>query len=709
MFELSVAFKYLSPRWRQLSVSIISLISILVIALVVWLIVVFFSVTNGLEKSWTKKLIALTAPVRIIPTEAYYNSYYYQVDSISDASDYSLKTIGEKRKTSDTDPYDPSLDEEAPSYWKAADRETDGSLKDLVKKAFLSLDTLPKSWNVSANDYEMTAGNLRLRLVRDLKANFGQRDKTQAFLSQAAYLGSFDQSHLELKQTLLPISMQDLTNLLEMLTIAANTVDEDSADAVLHLDRSVVQKRLKTFFDFVTITTLKTSASGWVLPTNLWPKEAVWTVCALLKEGRIRQIVIPQTAQSTIRLKAQLESEGNAVQIAQLNIHDKVAKIEWEGTEEKALPRYVSLVVEGNLPISAEVVPSSLSRAHEARDIQFKVAFHLQDVLIEGVTAYNNLVIEKAETKSTFAEAPQPAPFWVYDLSSSHQMILPTDPDFGEGILLPRSFRESGTLLGDRGYLSYYTPTTSSVQEQRLLVYVAGFYDPGMIPIGGKYIIVNQNVTRLIRASHNQENTPLSNGINVRFPKMDSAEQVKEAIQKAFDVAGIAPYWKVETYREYDFTKDLIQQLHSEKNLWMLIATVIIIVACSNIISMLIILVNDKKTEIGILRSMGASSASIASIFGVCGIVMGLIGSITGTLIALLTLRHLKALVDFVSNLQGYDAFNPLFYGNALPNEVSLEALVFVVFATSLISLLAGIVPAVKASMLRPSSILRSE
>ena len=60
MYELSVARKYLIPRWRQLSVSIISLISILVIALVVWLIVVFFSVKDGLENGWIEKLVALT-------------------------------------------------------------------------------------------------------------------------------------------------------------------------------------------------------------------------------------------------------------------------------------------------------------------------------------------------------------------------------------------------------------------------------------------------------------------------------------------------------------------------------------------------------------------------------------------------------------------------------------------------------------------------
>ena len=95
MFEFSVACKYLIPRRRQLSVSIISLVSILVISLVVWLIIVFFSVTDGLEKNWIQKLTALTAPIRVTPTPAYYQSYYYQVDSISENSDYLLKTIEE--------------------------------------------------------------------------------------------------------------------------------------------------------------------------------------------------------------------------------------------------------------------------------------------------------------------------------------------------------------------------------------------------------------------------------------------------------------------------------------------------------------------------------------------------------------------------------------------------------------------------------------
>ena len=238
---------------------------------------------------------------------------------------------------------------------------------------------------------------------------------------------------------------------------------------------------------------------------------------------------------------------------------------------------------------------------------------------------------------------------------------------------------------------------------------MAGFYDPGIIPIGGKFILANPHIISTIRSSHQQDEATYSNGINVRFDDLTRADAIKADILAAFKKAGIEKYWTVETYKEYDFTKDLLQQLQSDKTLFTLISTIIIIVACSNIISMLIIMVNDKKIEIGILRSMGASCGSIAAIFGICGIVMGVLGSLIGTAAAYITLKNLDKLILVLNSIQGHNAFNPLFYGDALPNEISMEALLFVIVSTTAISLIAGIVPAIKASLLRPSAILRSE
>jgi lipoprotein-releasing system permease protein len=200
-----------------------------------------------------------------------------------------------------------------------------------------------------------------------------------------------------------------------------------------------------------------------------------------------------------------------------------------------------------------------------------------------------------------------------------------------------------------------------------------------------------------------------SNGIQIAFHDLTRASDLKQRLGAELERRGIAPYWQLETFQDYPYARDLLQQLHSERNLFTLLAAIIIAVACSNIVSMLIILVNDKKQEIGILRAMGATALSVAIIFGFCGAIMGLLGSLIGIGLALVTLRHLQTIIDLLSTLQGHELFNPLFYGEQLPTGVSSEALLFVILATGALSLLAGIVPAIKAALMRPAELLRSE
>lgn len=649
MFELSVARKYLAPRWRQLSVSIISLISILVIALVVWLIVVFFSVTNGLEKGWVQKLIALTAPVRVSPTQAYYDSHYYLVDSISANSDYASKNIREKLETTTSDPYDPNSDEEPPATWAAPVYNTDGSLKDIVKETFAAIQTVD---GVTARDYEVTMSNLRLKMLRATELQ-----PMQAVISQAAYLGSIDLHNPHLKQTLRPITGDDLSNALQM--VAYNTQE----DSVVLSEEETFRDKIKAFFHAVTVKELKPKNSFWKIPRSILPNGTYKAIA--LENGAL--FIPEQTPENPLLLTMQ---SGEAT------------------LDGVSLALSIPIVVDSK-HIVVSLQNDSLENARRLKDILFNAHFSVQGVNIQAPLSYNNdLLIAEAEIKNS-------APYWTEST--------------GEGILVPKSFKESGVLVGDQGYISYYTPTTSSVQEQRLPIFVAGFYDPGIISIGGKFILARPEIVSTIRSAHQQEQTSYSNGINVRFDDLERADAVKAALLEAFKKAGVDQYWTVETYKEYDFTKDLLEQLKSDKTLFTLISTIIIIVACSNIISMLIIMVNDKKIEIGILRSMGASAGSIATIFGICGIVMGMLGSLIGTCAAYLTLKNMDGLISLLNSIQGHNAFNPVFYGDSLPNEISFEALMFVIISTTAISLIAGIVPAIKASLLRPSVILRSE
>ncbi len=511
MFELSLAFKYLIPRKRQLSASIISLLSIGVIALVVWLVIVFFSVTIGLERLWTEKMVALTAPLRVLPTEHYIDSYYFQVDAASLESDYTHKSLSEKLATQISDPYDPEIDPELPIGLPAPDLDENGELRDLVKLAFQAAATVGVP-----RDYEITVANLKLELIRPFS-----RDP-HTFLSQASFLLSFDPHNPDLHRSLLPIEEEDRQNL---------------------------------------------------------------------------------------QLQLSLQGRRSA-----------------------------------------------------------------------------NILLEK----------------------SDDGYLLPKDGE-SYGVLIAQHFRDSGVKIGDRGYLSYHTPTASNIQEQRISIHVAGFYDPGIIGIGGKMVLIDKTITSLVRAGRKQQDDISTMGINVWIDDYRKADAAKEKINAELQRLGISKQWRVETYKEYEFTKVILQQLHSDRNLFSLIALIIILVACSNIITLLILLVNDKTKEIGVLRAMGATAGSIALIFGLCGLAMGIAGSLIGATLALLTLRFLNPIVDAMSALQGFDAFNATFYGETLPNALSGEALASVMVATALLSLFAALVPAVKAALLKPATVLRSE
>ncbi len=243
----------------------------------------------------------------------------------------------------------------------------------------------------------------------------------------------------------------------------------------------------------------------------------------------------------------------------------------------------------------------------------------------------------------------------------------------------------------------------------RIPIFVAGFYDPGLIPNGGKIILTPKKIISSINAAINVKDSLIGNGVNVWFDNINQADQVKKYLQEEFKERGIDAFWEVKTFREYEFSKDFIEQISSDKTIFSLIAVLIIVVACTNIISMLVLLVNNKKREIGILEAMGASKKSIAMIFGGCGLTIGMLSSVLGTLAAYLTLKNIQSLMNMISRLQGHQAFNPAFFGDALPTELNFEAFKFVMIATITMSLLAGLIPALKAMRLNTTEILKSD
>ncbi len=539
MFEWQIALKYLIPKRKSLSTALISMMSVFVISLVVWLVLVFLSVTKGIEQNWLNKLTSLYAPLRISPTDAYYSSYFYRVDSIASSSQYTLKTLGEKAAALTSDPYSLETDMEPPLHWPKPELTANQELLDPVKEALKELQAL----NAPFQDYEIGGALLRLGLRKTT-------DGGTSYLSQMSYLLS--------------------------------------------------------------------------LPSKN--------------------------------------------------------------------PRFHTLIAKPTLPELNELIASN----------PFLLE-HIDGAEIQSIDGRVELVSGSA--KLFYDAPPQTSPPWAYFVRG--ECVLPSW-DHEKGVLLPKFYSDNGSKIGDRGTLSYAAPSAASTQEQKILLRVVGFYDPGILPVGNRCLIVPNEITRSIYGA-TQTFSPDGTPTNGFFIWAQDPSKAKQELKTRFENAGIAPYWNIATYDEFEFSKDLMQQFQSDRTLFLLIAAIILIVACCNIISLLVLLVNDKKKEIAILHALGASFTSISGIFGLCGMIMGLAACLIGSLAALLTLRYLHVLVSLLSALQGHAAFHPAFFGSSLPNELSYDALLFVLIATPLLSLAAGLIPALKAARIRASSVLRSE
>lgn len=694
MFELNLALKYLLPKKSALSRTIISLVSVVIISLVVWLVLVFLSVTSGLEQNWLNKLTTLNAPIRLTPTDAYYSSYYYLSDSVSAASNFSFKNIKDKTLTSQTNPYNPSEDMEIPVFWPKPLQTKEGREIDIVKETYEVLNTKKqKEPSLVYEDFEMSGALMRLTLARPSASIFADDEKL-SYISQMSYLLTLNQNNPSFHKLLLEPSVHDLNNLLKQIDKSSDLGFPGNEGPFLAEEKA----KLSAFFHNIDLKKVIT-CEGFAFPLTLFPKDTSFQAYAAFSNGRIEKLLLPQEADS---------KEHSCLLPGSFQFEKKGFVFTSKEGDKYPISTSASILSNDKIIFNSKVSLESLKEALTLEDILLTVKGRVQNHSIEGEINFAGLEIYTAHVINSAAnENAQKSSFW---FSTENGKLTTPQKNFQAfPVLLPKTLKDSGVLIGDLGYLAFASQTPTSTQEHRLTIYAAGFYDPGILPIGTRCILVPDEILRSISSSNMALEGLSNNGLFVWFNDLKKADAIKADLFKTLKEKGLSRFWKIQTYKEYEFSKDLMQQFQSDRLILTLIAIIIIIVACSNIISLLMLLINDKKKEIAILQSMGASKTSIAFIFGFCGFTMGLLSSLIGTGAALLTLKHLDVLVNFLSLIQGHSAFNAAFFGNKLPNVLSVDALIFVLITTPIIALTAGLIPAIKACKLHPSSILRGD
>ena len=159
-----------------------------------------------------------------------------------------------------------------------------------------------------------------------------------------------------------------------------------------------------------------------------------------------------------------------------------------------------------------------------------------------------------------------------------------------------------------------------------------------------------------------------------------------------------------------DRNRTFFTALEVERDLMFIIVSLIVLVAALNIISGLIMLVKDKRADIGIIRTMGATRGAVLRIFFIAGASIGLTGTILGVIVGVVFCLNIESVRRFISQLTGTELFSPkLYFLSQLPAEINPSEIAAIVSMTLVLSFIATLYPSWRAAKLDPVEALRSE
>ncbi|MDL2328223.1 lipoprotein-releasing ABC transporter permease subunit [Desulfosarcina sp. OttesenSCG-928-A07] len=182
-------------------------------------------------------------------------------------------------------------------------------------------------------------------------------------------------------------------------------------------------------------------------------------------------------------------------------------------------------------------------------------------------------------------------------------------------------------------------------------------------------------------------------GIELRLTQMDRTSQAAHALKQK-----IGSKYAMETWQEMN--QSLFSAIQLEKIAMFIILTLIVLVAAFNIAGSLVMRVMEKRKDIAILKTMGATSADVGRIFVVSGMAIGLIGTVIGTIAGLILCTVLKE-----SNLIRLPA--DIFYITTLPVDLQPASVFMIILCTMGICFAATVYPARQAARINPVEALR--
>ena len=264
------------------------------------------------------------------------------------------------------------------------------------------------------------------------------------------------------------------------------------------------------------------------------------------------------------------------------------------------------------------------------------------------------------------------------------------------GIELARQLRvgegDSVTLLAPGGQV-----TPAGVMPRLKTFTVAGTFEAGHYEYdSGLALIHVDDAARLYRLEG-------PSGVQLKLADAQAAREVSH------ELAGVLG--REYTVRDWTRTnRHWFDAVQIEKRMMFIILTLIVAVAAFNLVSTLVMTVTDKRADIAILRTLGASPRSVMGIFVVQGALSGVIGTVAGVGLGLLVAFNIETLVPAIERLLGV-SFLPgsIYVISRMPSDPQMNDIVPIAIISLLLAFAATLYPSWRASRVNPAEALRYE
>ncbi len=268
------------------------------------------------------------------------------------------------------------------------------------------------------------------------------------------------------------------------------------------------------------------------------------------------------------------------------------------------------------------------------------------------------------------------------------------------GIVIGRDLaRATGAQLNDKLTLiaPQGTVTPAGFQPRLRAFTIVGIFESGHSEYDAGLVLMHlADAAKFFRVDG-------ASGIRLKTTDMNSAPQIAQELVNQLPADAYARDWSKENQIWFS-------AVQVEKRMMFIILTLIIAVAAFNLVSMLVMTVTEKRPDIAILKTLGASPRSVQIIFMVQGALIGWLGTLLGVFAGVLLSLNIGKIIRFFEDLFGFQVLpKGIYLINHLPSELRWPDVFTIALTSFVLALLATIYPSRRAAAVQPAQALRYE